>query len=155
MFRALREFFLGEQTELIVDRSGFPTDEESQLATAVLLLECARIDAEVSEREAETLCQLMSDAFGLPREKLPELVRLAVAASQSAEKKNSFFETLKANFNTIQRQKIFFMAYQIIRADGKVQTSEQSFIAQVRTRLGLTEAEAESAREMNFEGENV
>lgn len=141
MFEKLREFFLGEQTELTVDRSGFPTDEETQLATVVLLLESAKADAEVSEHEAQVLCELTSQAFGIPREKLPDLVRMAVSASQNSEKRSYFFGVLNKHFNTRQRQKVFAMAYKIMQADGKVIGNEQSYIAQIRSRLGLSDEE--------------
>jgi uncharacterized tellurite resistance protein B-like protein len=145
MLGRIREYFLGEQTDLVVDRAGYPSDEELHTATAVLLLEGARADSNISHGEAQTICDLMKEAFGLPAEKLPDLIRVATAARQNAGKTDHFFAVLNENFNKTQRKQIFAMVWKVMQADGCFDRFERSYASQVRTRLLLTEEDKEEA----------
>lgn len=155
MFGKLKSFFKGETTlekSLQADKTGQPTAHDLHVAAAVLLIEMAGSDQGIAAQEAQAVCALMGQEFGLAEETLPELVQTAVSARQQKGKIDEFVKAINANFDDSQRQRLLAMIWKIVLADGKVEKFEQRFAVQMYNRFRLSEEQAQAAREMAEQG---
>jgi uncharacterized tellurite resistance protein B-like protein len=148
MFGKIKGFFKGEQTELVVDKSGSPTKTDLLLSVAVLLFEMAGSDASIAQEEAQAICDVLQNQFDLEEEEIPELIETAVILRQEEGKIDQFVKVINENFGVKQRQRIFAMIWEVVEADGTVDKFEQRFAMQMKNRLRLSDEEAEEARQM-------
>ena len=148
MFNKLKEFLHGEQTELSVDRSGNPTDQELQVATAVLLFEMASADSSIARAEANAVCETMASQFSIPEDQIPDLIEMAVAARQREGKIDEFVKVINEHFNAVQKQKILGMIWKVVKADGDIDTFESRFATQMKFRFQLSDEQAAEAKDM-------
>lgn len=163
MFKKLKEFFGGdtedsgsgkkpEPVRLEVDKSGNPTDHDLHVATAVLLIEMAGQDQDIAREEAEAVCNLMQQQFGIAENDIPELVEIAITARKSKGKINEFVSVVNDRFSEAQRTVVLGMIWKIVLADGKIEQYERNFANQMQQRLKLSDESAKDARKMAEEG---
>ena len=156
MFGKLKSFFKGESTlekSLLADKGGQPSTHDLHIAAVVILIEMAGTDQGIAPQEAQTVCDLMKQEFGLAEETLPELVQVAVAARQEKGKIDEFVKVINAKFDVAQRQRLLAMIWRIVLADGKVDKFENRFAVQMFNRFQLSEEQAEAAKEMAVQGQ--
>lgn len=137
---------------LLKDSSGNPTDQSLQVATAVVLLEVAGADGEAGEQEAQALCELLSQEFGILEEDLPELVSIALAARNERDRVEEFIDCIAENFSNVQKQKILAMIWKVVIADGRVDDFEKKFSDNLKFRFRVDKKDAEKARKIAEEG---
>lgn len=163
MFKKLVDFFKGDSGDdsdskkpevirLEVDKSGRTTDHDLHIATAVLLIEMAGSDQDIAREEAEAVCSLMQEQFGIDENKIPEIVEVAISARKAKGKINEFVSKVNDNFTDKQRQVVLAMIWKIVLADGKIERYEQNFANQMQTRLKLTDEQAKESRKMVEDG---
>ena len=138
---------------LEVDKSGKPTDHDLHVATVVLLIEMAGTDQEIAREEAEAVCALVQDQFGVDDAKIPEIVEIAIASRKAKGKINEFIQVINERFSDEQRTLILAMIWKIVLADGKIEKYEQNFALQMMNRLRLHDQHAEQARKMAETGQ--
>lgn len=153
MFKKIKEYFKGEETSVLVDKGGRPTERDLHIATAVLLIEMASADQAIAKEEATVVCNTMGAQFGIAEDKLPELVEIAIAARKEAKKIDQFVKAINDSFNDEQRTRILAMIWKVVIADGKVEKFEQRFAKQLQARFKLSDEQAERAGKMAAAGE--
>jgi uncharacterized tellurite resistance protein B-like protein len=151
MFGVIKDFFAGSkslQETLEVDQTGEPTTLDLQIATAVILIEMASADHEVAEAEAQEVCQLLFQNFGVGEENIPDLIEIAVNARKEKGKIDEFVDVINDKFNEAQKLRILAMVWKMVIADGKVDKYEERFAKQMMNRFRLSPEQAEEAMQM-------
>lgn len=148
MFRKLKEFLVGEVSDIDVDKSGKATEFELHVAVAVLLFEMAGMDSSIAHEEAAAICDTMQKEFGIEEKDIPELIEIAVVARKNEGKIDEFINLINSNFNDKQKQKILAMIWKVVEADGTVDKFEERFATQMKFRLQLSDELADAARSL-------
>lgn len=154
MLKKIAQFFKGEASldesvsaSLEYDRSGAFVDRDLHIATAILLVQIASADQDIAREEAETVCTLMEEHLGIDDQEIPQLVEIAVAARNDKVKIDQFIDLINKKFDDSQRELLLAMIWKVVLADSKIDKFEERFIAQMKSRLQLSAAQALRARD--------
>ena len=125
-----------------------PEDEERSLmtATAVLFLEMAYRDFEMSKEEIEEIRNTLSDFFQLKENEVDELLSFAEESRKARNDIWKFTNLLKQNLSHEQKLRILERLWELIYADQKVDKYEDALIRKITNLLGLEHAEMISAK---------
>jgi len=155
MLKKLKDFFRGEaslENALQVDQTGEATTTDLQIATAVLLVEMASIDEEISLDECKAVVSTMCAHFGIEEEEVPEIISTAIASRKDQGRLAEFFECINEKFSEEQRVLVLAMVWKVVIADGKVEKTEKRFARLIQPRLKLDDSQAEEALRMAQHG---
>lgn len=127
-------------------RSTFDEARGLQLATAVLLVEVMRSDADASAVERTATVKALRKTFALNDD---ELARLLAQAEQTAKSANDYFRFTSAmNDAFTQAQKIQVVEYmwQVAYADGQLDANENHLISKIAGLLHVTHGDYIAAK---------
>ena len=151
MFNKLKDFFSGG-ANLEVDQSGQASNEELQIATAVLLLEMAGADDDFAPEEIQACFRTMEKQFGIEDTNTLEIMEKAQTLRDERGKIDTFVKAINDNFSDKQKQLILAMIWKVIIADELIEKYEQRFAEQLRNRLQLSNEQSEEAKTLALEG---
>ena len=137
----LTQFFMPEGNQSLL------TDERSlQLATAVLLVEVMRSDAEITDAERATTLTALRTRYALNED---ELARLMARAEDTAKGANDYFAFTSAmNDHFTQPQKVALVEamWKVAYADGHIDANENHLISKIAGLLYVTHGEYIAAK---------
>lgn len=145
MFDKLKDFFSGHG-KLISDAAGAATARDVQIATTILLLEMAGSDEEYAPEEVQAIFGLLQRQFKVTEDDVVDLLEVADQLRAERQKIDEFVNTVNQRFTAAQKQQVLAMIWAVVFADGKVERFEERFAKQIKTRLQLTDEQAEAAR---------
>lgn len=129
------------------DSTSSVTDEHSlQLATAVLLVEVMRSDANTSEAERTATLSALRQKFGLTD---AEMQPLLAQAEQAAHASNDYFRytsAMNTHFTQAQKIQVVEHMWQVAFADGHLDANENHVISKVAGLLHVTHGEYIAAK---------
>jgi uncharacterized tellurite resistance protein B-like protein len=128
------------------DKDGHPADIEVQAATAILLLEAAHGDEEYVWREHRAIVRALERGFGIGRAEALRLMGRAEEIRPPAVTLANVTEVIADRYSPEQRRSIVALLWKVIDADDIVDEWEEIFANHVAGAVGLSRAEAESAR---------
>jgi len=137
----LTQFFMPDNGQASLDEA-----RSLKLATAVLLVEVMRSDADISATERSTALAALRTKFGLSDE---ELARLLAQAEDTAKGANDYFRFTSAmNEQFTQAEKIQVVEYmwQVAFADGYLDANENHLISKIAGLLHVTHGEYIAAK---------
>ena len=134
--------------------SFFNTDEPSaadsersmQLATAVLLVDVMRADAETSDAERAQTMATLAKRFNLDDEALALLMAQAEQTAKTANDYFAFTSQLNDSFTQAQKIQVVEFMWQVAYADGKLDANENHLISKVAGLLYVTHGEYIAAK---------
>lgn len=150
MFKKILSFFKNEAISLDIDNSGSPSNQDIQIAVAILLLEASGIDNDYAPEEIKTAYKILENHFKLNNEEAEAILEQADTFRGEKEKINQFVKQLNQSFSVKQRQVVFALIWKIICSDNKVTKEEARISAQFQTRLQLSDEEAGEAKKVSF-----
>ena len=112
-----------------------------EVAAAALLVEMARADGEVSDKERAAILRLVRTRFGLSAEDAEDLVALAEHRHDQVFSDWIFTETIRARFSRDERIELVRHLYEIALADEVLTAHEAAVIARIGEHLGLSAAD--------------
>lgn len=116
-------------------RSSLQVEEDSEqalrLATAVLLMEVARADDEVTETERIAARHLISDCYSLSPGQARELVDVAEQQAAEATSLYPFTRLLVSECGLEERTELVRMLWEISHADGHIDQHEEYLVRKV------------------------
>ncbi len=150
MFKAIKNFFKSSNgpVSLFVDKNGEPTSEDINIAVAVLLVEIAASDKDIAPEEGSAVVEVLIKELGIPDSEHQSLIETAVAASEHGKKIGEFSKVINASFSPEQRQRVLYMLWRVILADGKIDKFEERMAIQMKSRFQLTDDQAAVAKRM-------
>jgi uncharacterized tellurite resistance protein B-like protein len=118
-----------------------PDEEHAiQLATAALLIEVSRADAELGAEERRVVLDVLRGRFSLTADELERLVELATAKSVEAHDLFQFTRVVDARFDDAQKLRIVEAAWQVAFADGRLCAHEDHLMRRVADLLHVPRA---------------
>ncbi|HGY56124.1 MAG TPA: TerB family tellurite resistance protein [Caldithrix abyssi] len=141
------ERFLKEKVHMAAQENN-PAGEERGLmvATAVLFLEMAHSDFDMSPQEIKQIQTTLSEFFSLDASEIDQLLSLAEENRRQRNDIWLFTNLLKENLNHRQKQRILEQLWELIYADQKVDMYEDALIRKITNLLGLEHAEMIAAK---------
>ncbi|MDR3370323.1 TerB family tellurite resistance protein [Rhodoferax sp.] len=137
----LTQFFLPE------GNSSQQSDERKlQLATAVLLVDVMRSDAQVSDVERSVTLQTLRTRFALSDDELTQLVAQAEATAQRANDYFTFTSAMNDHFTQPQKIQVVEYMWQVAYADGHIDANENHLISKIAGLLYVTHGEYIAAK---------
>lgn len=127
MLQAIRRFF-DSQVTATADSSPAHSIE---LATAALLVEVSRIDAESTPREREAVEHAVREKFGLSQDEATELVRLADAEVAQATDYFQFTSLVNRHFTAEQKQRVLELMWRVAYADAELSAHENHLMRRI------------------------
>lgn len=139
MLTGIRDFFSGmaSASESSEERS----TQEIQLATAALLIELARADFAVDEKEWQVIVGALQQTFHLPAETLQELVRLAEEELQEATDLFQFTQLVNQHYSYKDKLMLLENMWQVAFADGRIDKYEDHLIRKVAGLIHVSHAD--------------
>jgi len=152
MFEKIKGLF-DKNTSLDIDANGEATNEDLQIATAVLLLEMAGRDEDYAQEEIKSIADALKRQFNSSHEEILNLLEKADSLRGEQKKIDSFISLINQHFSVLQKRTILAMLWRVVVADGQVDTFEERFTTQLKFRLKLSDEDVTEAQKMARRGE--
>jgi len=143
MLNKLNEFF----SILITPSNGAPQPEHTlQLATAVLMIEVMRADAESSEAEQATVMRILKQRFQLSDSEVQQLSALGQQTAQQAHDLHQFTSLLNRELGREERGRIVEYMWQVAYADRHISAHENHLMRRMTDLLHISQADYIAAK---------
>lgn len=144
----MREFFKNLLSVKIQSRTpdAQKTQEETQIAAAVLLLEAAHIDDECTPDELDHVILTLQTNFDLPETALTELIATAREKKSEAVDLWEFTNHINETFSNAEKIHLLEAVWRIIFVDGHMDKHEDYFAHRLTKLLRLSHKEMIEAK---------
>ena len=144
MLRTLKDLF-----DNLTAPAAAPADADHllQLATAVLLVEVMRADAEMPEAEKAAVLAGLREHFALADDELERLYELAQRASREATDFFGFTSRLNERFDAAQKRRIVEHLWRVAYADGRLGAHEQHVMWRIADLLHVPQRDYIAAKQ--------
>lgn len=124
-------------------RSG---EHSLQLATAVLLVEVMRADAELGEAERRVALDALRETFALADDEVERLLELATTESEQAYDFHRFTSEINRRCDMSRRVRILEYMWQVALADGRLCAHENHLMRKIADLLYVSHADYVTAK---------
>ena len=128
MLTAIREFFDAHIGKPASERDARHAIE---LATAALLVEVGRLDAEIDAAERAAVLRAVREKFGLSGAEAETLIGLAETEAREATDYYQFTSLINRHFSQEQRQRVIELMWQVAYADAELSAHEQHVVRKI------------------------
>ena len=126
-----------EGRDLVVDKSGMQANWDLKIATAAILYSVIEVDRTIEQSELEKMYLMLAQAFGASQSEIGALFELSQKLYGRKNAFDKFVNLLNEYYSLEQRQTVYDMIWQIIRADNKVEQHEATLAKLLKHRLHL------------------
>jgi uncharacterized tellurite resistance protein B-like protein len=141
-FKALlTQFFVPDGTTSVVDDA-----RSLQLATAVLLVQVVRSDADTSAAERTATVTALRNRFALSDDELTRLLAQAEGTAKGANDYFSFTSAMNDQFTQPEKIQVVEYMWQVAYADGHLDANENHLISKIAGLLHVTHGEYIAAK---------
>ena len=123
------------------DAGATPNGPSLQLATAVLMFDVMRSDADTSDAERAHAITTLAKRFALSDEAVAQLMAQAEQTSKNANDYFSFTSLMNDRLTQAQKIQVVEFMWQVAYADGKLDANENHLISKVAGLLYVTNGE--------------
>ena len=135
MLSTIRDFF---------DRTiaGAPAQDRHsiELATAALLVEAMRIDAEMTEAERAAVLDAVRVKFGLSGDEADALIALAEEEVRQATDYYQFTSLINQHFSQVQKERVLELMWRVAYADAVIDAHEQHLMRKIAALLHVPDS---------------
>lgn len=143
MLRTLNEFF----SSLSLTSNDSPAPQHTlQLATAVLMIEVMRADAESSEAELSTVMRILKERFQLSDSEVQNLSALGQHTAQHATDLHQFTSLLNRELGREEKIRIVEYMWQVAYADRHLSAHENHLMRRMTDLLHISQADYIAAK---------
>jgi len=144
MLSRIQEFF---SAQLAPDSGGAGAPEHRlNLATAALLIEIARADADFDASEQSRIEHLLADTLDLSRQEIEALVRLATEESREATSLHEFTRLVNEHYSVGEKRRLMEQLWRVAYADGRIDRYEEQLLRRIADLLHIRHSEFMQAR---------
>lgn len=143
MLNSIRDFFernIGSQATPVAERHSI------ELATAALLVEVVRSDADVQPSEQQVVLRAVREKFGLSDEEAQTLFRLAEEEVRTANDYYQFTSLINREFSQQQKQRVIELMWQVAYADAELSAHENHVLRRIAELLHVTHGDYIAAK---------
>ncbi len=145
MLRTLKELF-GALQPAAGDVDAQRIEHTLQLATAVMLVEVMRSDAEISAVERRAVIQALRDKFALEDDEIDRLIELAEVASRDATDYFAFTSHINTHFEMPAKVRMIEHMWRVAYADGHLSAHERHVLWRIADLLHVPQGAYVHAR---------
>lgn len=116
------------------------------LATAVLLIEVMRSDAESTAEEQATILKILKERFHLSNEEVKQLTDLGHHTAKSANDYHRFTSLINRDLKPPEKIRIIEYMWQVAYADGKISAHENHLMRRMADLLHIGHGDYVSAK---------
>ena len=131
MLATIQRFFEGRIAPAVTHGTDAAAEHGYQLATAALLVEMSRADAQVREEERVAITAAVQRAFELSAEETDELMQLAEGEADKATSLYEFTRLINENFSPQQKAHVVELLWRVAFADGEVDKYEEHLVRKI------------------------
>jgi len=113
------------------DKQDVVSEQSLQLATAALLIEMMRADAEVSEDERRTITKTVQSKFNLSEEETNTLLQLAEEEIRKVTGYYEFTSLINKDFTYEQKVKVIEHLWEVAFADAELDKHEEYMVRKI------------------------
>ena len=141
MFDAIKSLFQPHETEEDENRP-----DEVQLAAAVLMMEAASMDGDISGDELVAIDHILASHFHLNKAQVEQLFEVARAAQQDALHLQRYTHTIKDGLSEEGRIEIIELLWEVVYADGQLHAFEANLLRRIGGLLYVSDRDRGEAR---------
>jgi len=145
--KAIRELLARRREAAEQEEALEQSFEREDIAAAVLMVECARIDGEFAEEERAAIHRALRERLDLDDAVIECLVAVAERQADEVWHDWLFTATIKANFGPEEQLAVIQRLWEVALADGKISPVEEHLIMRIGGELGIAEAALVDGRE--------
>lgn len=143
MLNSIREFF---ERNLVPAAGDRPQRHSIELATAALLVEVVRCDAEITDDERKAVLDAVRGKFGLTAEETETLVRLAEDEVREANDLYQFTSLINRNFSQAQKVMVIELMWRAALADARISAHELHVVRRIAGLLHVPDGDYVAAK---------
>ena len=117
-----------------------------QLATAVLLIEVMRSDAESTDEEQATVLKILKEQFNLPDAEVAQLSELGHQTAKSAHDFHQFTSLINRELEVSEKIRIIEIMWQVAYADRQISAHENHLMRKIADLLYIPHADYITAK---------
>ncbi|MDP1742597.1 MAG: TerB family tellurite resistance protein [Polaromonas sp.] len=140
MLRTLRDIF-DSFTAIAESQSPQQLSHVLQLATAVLLVDVMRADADMGDTERAAVLASLGSKFALADDELARLLELAEDTAKTSHDYHRFTSSMNAHFTQAQKIQVVEYMWQVAYADAHLDAHENHLIGKIAGLLHVTHGE--------------
>ena len=111
-----------------------------ELATAALLVEAMRIDAEATDAERDAVLEAVRGKFGLSGAEAETLIALAEEEMRQATDYYQFTSLINQRFTQAQKERVLELMWRVAYADSVIDAHEQHLMRKIAALLHLPDS---------------
>ncbi len=135
MLSTLRDFF-----ERNIADAPAQDGHAIQLATAALLVEAMRIDAEATDAERDAVLEAVRGKFGLSGAEAETLIALAEEEMRQATDYYQFTSLINQRFTQAQKERVLELMWRVAYADSVIDAHEQHLMRKIAALLHVPDS---------------
>ena len=143
MLKSIRDYFdrnIGAQSAPAAERHSV------ELATAALLVEVVRSDADIAPNEQQAVLRAVRERFGLSDEEAQTLFRLAEDEVRTANDYYQFTSLINRHFDQQRKQHVIELMWQVAYADSELAAHENHVLRRIAELLHVTHGDYIAAK---------
>jgi uncharacterized tellurite resistance protein B-like protein len=117
-----------------------------ELATAALLVDVVRSDAEIAPSEQQAVLHAVCEKFGLSDEEAQTIFKLAEEEVRTANDYYQFTSLINRHFNQQQKQHVIELMWRVAYADAKLAAHENHVLRRIAELLHVTHGDYIAAK---------
>ncbi|MBV6633732.1 MAG: TerB family tellurite resistance protein [Alphaproteobacteria bacterium] len=121
--------------------------EDTQMASAILLVNAAKMDGRMSEAERQAVLGNLRIKFGLQKDGAEQLMGAAEKKTEDHVNLYDVADTLEEGMSLRQRQELMAMMRDVVLSDGHLDPLEQALLAQMGNMLNVPKGNPALARQ--------
>jgi uncharacterized tellurite resistance protein B-like protein len=114
------------------------TDHDIRVATCALLVEIARIDEAFTQKEMDTIVEILEEKYGLLREHADALIAEAEKELEDSVDLWQFARLINKNYSNAEKLEIIETLWRIVYVDGKMDRYEHYLMNKLSNLLRLS-----------------
>ena len=135
MLSTIRDFF-----ERNIGGAPAQDPHSIELATAALLVEVMRIDADTTEAERAAVLAAVRGKFGLAQAEADTLIALAEEEMRQATDYYQFTSLINQRFSQAQKERVLELMWRVAYADSVIDAHEQHLMRKIAALLHLPDS---------------
>jgi uncharacterized tellurite resistance protein B-like protein len=134
--------------DLVSEKEPRKLDEvQLRIASAALLVHCARADGHQSSDEKTRLRTLMKERFDLPSEEIEAIIATAEQQEREAIDLHRFTRILHKHLDRDECKRMVQLLWEMADADGKIDNDERQIVSLTAHLLGVEVQDSVAARQ--------
>lgn len=131
MLKSIQRFFEEKISPEKGAASRKATEPALQRATAALLIEVTRADAEIKEEERGMVASAVRKTFGLAPEETEELIRMAEEEVRESASFYQFTALINKGFSYDEKRHVVELLWRVVFADAEMEKHEEHLVRRI------------------------